>query len=161
MRRAYIVYILMVLALAGGLAIVLTLGDSLRAPDDLSGVWNVEWDHRPPHALTQKSVMHIDQSGRFFTGRFEDGPTWRLKLEDNWRGASDGPTLAMSFEGDVYYMNCTGSIPPTEPRRANSLKLEVIGKLIHTGYASRKPQTIAKGTDPSAPLAPAKTADAR
>jgi hypothetical protein len=28
MRRAYIVYILMVLALAGGLAVVLTLGDS-------------------------------------------------------------------------------------------------------------------------------------
>ena len=160
MSRAYLVYFVMAAMLAGGLWLVLTLGESLRAPDDLSGNWTVHWD-QPPHSVPQDSVMHIDQSGRYLTVRFENGPMWRFKLQENWRGARDGQHLAMNFDGDVYHMSCTGTIPATQQRRVDSLQLHVLGKLTHTGYASRKLDNVAKGQDSSAPVAPAKTADAR
>jgi len=161
MRRAYIVYILMVLALAGGLAVVLTLGDSLRAPDDLSGKWTVNWE-KPPPGFAEKGEMRIDQSGQFFTVHFEKGPTLRLKLEDKWRGASDGRYLWMSLDGDPWTLTCSGPISPSEPRRVDGLDLHLRGSNAnYSANAARKTETIAKGTDPSAPLAPAKTADAR
>jgi hypothetical protein len=45
MRRAYIVYVLMFAALIGGMTLIWTRGDNVRAPDDLSGDWLIEWDN--------------------------------------------------------------------------------------------------------------------
>jgi hypothetical protein len=161
MRRAYIVYILMVAVLAGGLAVVLTLGDSLRAPDDLSGRWTVNWEKAPP-GFSEKGEMRIDQSGQFFTVNFDKGPTLKLKLQDKWRGARDGRALWMSLDGEDWTLTCSGPIPATEPRRVDGLEIQLRGSdSSFSANAARKTETIAKGTDSSAPPAPAKTADAR
>ena len=163
MTRAYAIYFLMAATLAAGLWLILTLGDSLRAPDDLAGAWTVHWDHTPPTEVPDKTVMHIDQSGRFFTIRFHDGPTWRMKLNEKWRGAREGRQLSMILTGDTWTMRCTGSIRQSEPRRVDDMRIEVEGgKVSYTGYAARRNAQLTASEPPSTPPAPApKTADAR
>jgi len=153
--------------LAGGLWVVFTLGDSLRAPDDLSGKWTVHWD-QPPAGFPAKGQMHIDQSGRFFTVRFEDGPMLKLKLADKFSGAREGRYLSMTLAGNDVTLSCTGSIGGTEPRRAEDLRLELRGSDgAHTGYAARDVEPLAASATPiqanpaPAPPPPSKTADAR
>jgi hypothetical protein len=161
MSRAYIVYFLMIAILAGGLAVVVTLGESVRAPDDLSGRWTINWEKAPPEFVGQ-GEMRIDQSGKFFTIHFEKGPTLTLKLEEKWRGSRDGRQLWMSLDGKPWTLTCSGPISTTEPRRANVLDIQLRGSgSSFSASAARKTDSIAKGAEPSTPLAPAKTADAR
>src|SRR5262245_29520199 len=142
MSRAYMIYILMAATLAGGLWVIFTLGESLRAPDDLSGNWTVHWD-QPPPGFAAKGKMRVDQSGRFFTVKFEDGPTLKLRLADKFRGAQEGRYLSMTLAGDAWTLNCTSSIARTEPRRADDLRLELRGGSAYTAAAARETEALA------------------
>jgi len=157
MSRAYVVYLLMALLLVGGLSLIMTLGEARRAPDDLSGEWYVRWDKAPPN-YKPIGKLRIDQSGRFFTLRFEGGPAIMMKLDSNWRGSREGRYLWMSFIGDSSTLVCTGSIPPADPRRPEDLMLELHSSGTFTGYASRKLDQSAAAIPATQPLG---TANAR
>jgi hypothetical protein len=164
MSRAYLVYFVMAAMLAGGLWLVITLGESLRAPDDLSGNWTVHWE-QPPPGFSPKGKMHVDQSGRFFTIKFEQGPTLSLKLNERYSGAREGRHLSMTLTGENCTLACTGSIAGS-PRRADDLRLELRDPThagTFAGSAARVTDSVAAGASPAPglPAPPAKTADAR
>jgi hypothetical protein len=162
MSRAYLVYFVMAAMLACGLWVVLTLGESLRAPDDLSGSWAVHWD-QPPPGFPANGKMHVDQSGRFFTIKFDQGPTLTLKLNEQYRGAREGRDLSMTLAGENCTLACTGSIAGS-PRRADDLRLELRDRKVGRafgGNAGRIVDNIAAGAPAASPTPAAKTADAR
>src|SRR5437016_4158704 len=113
MSRAYIIYLLMFAVLAGGLWVIIELGDALRAPDDLSGDWTVAWKDAPPAGGGE--AMRIDQSGKFFVLRLGGGAKpISMTLQPGWKGARDGPTLQMKLVGDAWTANVFGTYPPME-----------------------------------------------
>jgi len=151
MNRAYIVYVLMFGALIGGMALIWTMGDSVRAPDDLSGDWVVEWDNAPPPESGEPK-MRIAQSGRFFVVTFGRRPPMSMTLKDGWAGKADGRTLDMKLARPQWEMHLNGPIPAKNPWRVPEMKLELVGPTRHIGIARRVlPETAEK--------APAKTAE--
>ena len=156
MSRAYIVYILMFAVLAGGLWVVIELGESLRAPDDLSGEWTVAWKTAPPPEVAD-SVLRIDQSGRFFIVRL--GNKRRpvsMVLQPGWKGARDGPNLNMNLARDVWKMNVSGKYPPNETWRIPEAEVKLTGPSSHAGIA-RRVGAAAPSTRPAAHPAAAAT----
>ena len=124
MTRAYLFYFLMTACLASGLWLILTFGNTLAAPDDLSGEWLVRWDEpRPGFAPSGK--LRIDQSGRFFTLHFENGPTMSLKLQSDWTGARRGRRLFMRLAGSPWGITFTGAFPLKGPQIPDELNLEL------------------------------------
>jgi hypothetical protein len=69
MSKANWVYIAFIATLVGGIWAIVTLGRTLRAPTDLAGTWDIDWDWRliPPNAGRLPTQLHIDQSGLFIT----------------------------------------------------------------------------------------------
>src|SRR5687768_14683048 len=81
--RAYSFYLAMFLILVGGLWTILNLGSALRAPQDISGEWNVDWTTPPPHVTdADSSTMRIEQSGQFCRVRIDDRLHLSLKIVD-------------------------------------------------------------------------------
>src|SRR5437667_9320196 len=110
MSRAYVFYFLMAAILASGLWLILTFGNTLAEPEDLSGDWFVQWDEPRP-GFVPSGKLRIDQSGRFFTLHFENGPKMSLKLQDGWTGAKRGRWLYMQLAGNPWTLTCTGTYP--------------------------------------------------
>jgi hypothetical protein len=131
MSRAYIIYILMFAALAGGLWVVIELGEAMRAPDDLSGEWTVAWKDGPV------DTMRIDQSGRFFNLRLGNAKPISMTLQPGWKGASDGPSLRMNLAGNMWRASFSGTYPPTQNWRIGQVDIELIGPTRQIGTARR------------------------
>ena len=141
MSRAYLVYILMFAVLIGGLLLVLTMGDALRAPDDLSGEWVVEWDNAPPPESGEPR-MRIAQSGRYFVVTFGQRSSMSMTLEDGWTGKNKGRVLNMTLAAPPWELHLGGEIPAKQRFRVPELKLELVGPTRHVGIARRVlPQT--------------------
>ena len=126
MFRAYAIYAIVFIMLIGGLWLILLYGAALAAPQDVSGVWDIEWrddapGERPdvgPEAEVTPDRMLIEQSGRFCTISFEPGPRLSMKMIEGpllhgedypRRGASatlsgDGwrMSLARAYDGELY-----------------------------------------------------------
>jgi hypothetical protein len=136
MSRAYIVYILMFAILAGGLWVILTLGHATRAPDDLSGDWQVTWTGALPPG-GDAPEMHIDQSGQFFEVRLGKRPPLSMKLRPGWKGLRDGPMLAMELDGQPWKMNISGKYPSLASWKIPSIEVELVGPTRHVGVARR------------------------
>lgn len=84
----------MILALIGGLWIMVRVGGQMHAPRDLSGTWEVDAPGTEP-ALGP--MMRIQQSGKYFHISFDRGPTFDLTLrEEKQTGAPDGLTLSLA-----------------------------------------------------------------
>ena len=86
MSRATVVYLLMIVALVGGLWAVLAAGGRLVAPEDLGGRWTAvapggRW-----------SAVSVEQSGEYFELTFGTDPAVPLTLVD--QRPDGGLTLA-------------------------------------------------------------------
>ena len=146
MSRAYLVYFLMFAALAGGMLMIWTLGDNVRAPDDLSGDWIVEWDNAPP-PNSGEPKMRVAQSGRFFVVTFGHARPLSMKLQDDWTGKNRGRTLNMRLAQSPWELHLRGPIPADagERWRVPELNLELIGQTRHVGIARRVRPEVTKG----------------
>jgi len=155
MSRAYIVYILMFLALIGGLAVIVELGGAMKAPDDLSGDWTVTWKSLPPVDMAGPTIR-IDQSGRFFNLRFSgQRKPISLTLQPGWKGARDGRTLRMQLAGEFWKANITGDYPGMETWKIPQVQMELIdasggshvGTAVRVGLpaATTRPAGVASG----------------
>ena len=144
MSRAYLVYFVMFAALVGGMLMIWTLGDNVRAPDDLSGEWVVEWDNAPPPESGEPK-MRIAQSGRFFVVRFGQRPPMSMTLKDGWTGKADGRNLEMTLARPQWELRLNGPIPGGERWRVPELNLELIGPTRHVGVARRVLPEVTKG----------------
>lgn len=184
MRRAYVVYFVMFAALIGGMALIMSAGDNVHAPDDLSGAWAIEWDNAPPPE-SGEPTMQIAQSGRFFVVTFGQRPPMSMSLQDGWTGKSNGQSLKMTLARPLWTLNLSGEIPPEQQWQVPELKLELVGPTRHVGIARRiepadepapeerradttgeasgaTPATTQPATDtPAAPAPAAETAHAR
>ena len=135
MTRAYLVYILMFAAAAGGLWVVLTLGAAMRAPDDLSGEWVVTWDNSP--TTTPSNTVKIQQSGRFFAVQFGTSSPLSMTLDRGWRGRREGRMLQMRLRGDVWTLDVSGDIPLNNAKQVPAARLELSGPAKCIGIAQR------------------------
>jgi hypothetical protein len=142
MSRAYLFYFLMAAILASGLWLILTYGNTLAAPQDLSGDWFVQWDEPRP-GFTPSGNLHIDQSGRFFTLRFENGPKMSLKLQNGWTGVRRGRWLNMQLAESPWTLTCTGTFPLKGAQVPQELKLQLSSPHgTTTGTANRAGITV-------------------
>lgn len=99
--RATIIYLAMLALFGVGLWAILSVGSIwLRAPEDLSGQWQV-------HALDAGAddipllTMSIEQSGKFFKLTIQDRG-YDLKLTDQTRVGADGsPRTTMHLVGNL------------------------------------------------------------
>jgi hypothetical protein len=153
MNRGWLVYILMFVLAAAGLSLILTLGASVSAPDDLSGEWNLRWDGEPPAAL-RSDRLRIGQSGRFFTLRFGDARPMSLTLNPQWKGSRDGRRLDMSLRGDLWTSRITGEFRKVDPPAIDEIRLELSGPTRAVAFA-RRPDAPAS-TRPAAGIAHAR-----
>src|SRR5688572_28201971 len=136
MSRAYIVYFVMFAALIGGILLIWTMDDNVRAPDDLAGEWIVEWDNAPPPESGEPK-MRIAQSGRFFVVTFGQRPPMSMTLKDGWTGKADGRKLEMTLARPLWELHLDGPIPQQARWRVPELKLELVGPTRHVGIARR------------------------
>jgi hypothetical protein len=139
MSRAYVVYFVMFAALVGGMLLIVTMGDAVRAPDDLSGDWVVEWDNAPPPESGEPK-MRIAQSGRFFVVRFGQAPPLSMTLQDGWTGRADGRKLDMRLarRRPQAELRLNGPIPAAKEQwRVPELQLELVGQTGKSGAATR------------------------
>ena len=93
MSRATTVYVVMIVALVGGLWAVLSIGGRLSAPEDLAGRWE----------LSPGQAVSVEQSGKFFQLTFGPDKPVDLTLakaepahvqltgHNGWSVAFDGP----------------------------------------------------------------------
>jgi hypothetical protein len=141
----------MTVAFIGGMWLVLTLGDSVRAPDDLAGDWVVEWDNAPPPDSAEPK-MRVEQSGRFFVVTFGRRSPMGMTLKPGWTGAASGRKLQMTLARPLWEMHLSGAIPMKEHALVPEVTLELIGPTRHIGVARRvMPQsaaTPAKAAEP-------------
>jgi hypothetical protein len=144
MSRAYLVYLVMFAALIGGMVLIMTAGESVRAPDDLSGNWVVEWDNAPPPESGEPK-LRIEQSGRFFVVRFGQHPPMNMKLQDGWTGKTKGRRLHMRLAGPPWELRLNGDVPPAQRWRVPEMNLELVGPTRHVGIARRVLPTVSKG----------------
>jgi hypothetical protein len=157
MSRAYLVYIIMFAVLIGGLLLILTLGDSVHAPDDLSGEWTVEWDNAPPPESAEPK-MRVDQSGRFFVVTFGRRPPMSMTLKSGWVGASHGRKLDMTLARPLWELRLSGAVPMKEHALVPELKLELVGPTRHVGVARRVGVQTAAAPTPAQSREPVKAA---
>ena len=160
MSRAYVIYIVMFAALAGGLLMILALGDSVRAPDDLSGDWKVVWDNALPPDAGQPT-MHVDQSGRYFVVRFGGRPPMSMTLHEDWLGAPHGRRLDMKLSRPRWTLRLSGDIPLRQNSRIQEVRVELVGQTTHHGTARRvlEESVDASGRPTSRPTGPATAAE--
>ena len=168
MNRAYLVYVVMFAALIGGIVLIMTMGESVRAPDDLSGDWIVEWDNAPPPESGEPK-MRIAQSGRYFVVKFGQQPPMGMTLADGWTGRSDGRKLDMRLvRPPQWELRLNGQIPAKQQWRVPELKLELVGPTRHVGIARRvlpetaeaAPTGVKTPAAPASPASPAQPAEA-
>jgi hypothetical protein len=154
MNRAYTVYLLMFGALIGGMALIWARGDNVRAPDDLSGDWIIEWDNAPPPESGEPK-MHIAQSGRYFVVTFGQRPAMSMKLQDGWTGKGKGRTLDMRLASGPWELRLDGDIPPRQRWQVPEMNLELVGPTRHVGIARRVlPARAENAPDPDPAPAP-------
>jgi hypothetical protein len=167
MSRAWVIYFVMFGLLVGGLLLIMTMGDSVRAPDDLSGNWTVVWDNAlPPEA--GEPTMHVEQSGRYFVVRFGERPPMSMTLQPGWTGSTEGRRLDMKLARPAWQLRLSGDIPLKQRERVPEVRVELVGPTTHYGVARRvAPEQAADAiggpaTRPTAsPPAAAETAHAR
>ena len=85
--RATLVYVIMLVACAGGLWAILRVGNRLQAPPDLSGAWEISPTDAVSGATTRPNgdlgpTMAVEQSGRYLQVRFAGGLTADLRFDD-------------------------------------------------------------------------------
>jgi hypothetical protein len=160
MSRAYVVYVVMFAALIAGMVLIMTMGESVRAPDDLSGEWVIEWDNAPPPE-SGEPVMRIAQSGRFFVVTFGQRPPMSMKLQDGWTGKTKGRVLNMRLARPPWELRLNGDIPPKQRWQVPEMNLELVGPTRHIGIARRvvpETETAENAAEPApAPPPPAET----
>jgi hypothetical protein len=156
MSRAYVVYFVMFAALIAGMVLIMTMGESVRAPDDLSGEWVVEWDNAPPPESGEPK-LRIDQSGRFFVVTFGERPPMSMKLQDGWTGKTKGRRLQMRLAGPPWELRLDGDIPFRQRWQLPEMNLELVGPASrHVGIARRVfPETAEHAAEPSPAPEPA------
>jgi hypothetical protein len=155
MSRAYVVYFVMFAALIAGMVLIMTMGESVRAPDDLSGEWVVEWDNAPPPE-SGEPVMRVAQSGRFFVVTFGQRPPMSMKLQDGWTGKTKGRKLHMRLARPPWELRLDGDIPPKQRWQLPEMNLELVGPTRHVGIARRVyPETAENAPEPSPAPEPA------
>lgn len=95
MRTATTSYVVMLLALCGGLWFILGAGASLRAPTALGGVWKSTTD---PDADRAPRRLLVEQSGQFVSFALSNGRRLdvRLKSEES-AGEGDARVVILSF----------------------------------------------------------------
>jgi len=136
MQRAYAIYVLMFAILAAGLSVVISLGRSLSAPDDLSGYWLVEWAGDPPPG-SGAPAMHVTQSGRFFVVKFGERRPMSMVLQEGWKGKRRGRYLDMTLTRAQWNLRLHGLIPVQDRFRVAELQVELLGRTRHFGVARR------------------------
>src|SRR5688500_8882350 len=108
MSRATLVYILMLVAGAGGLWLILRAGSGLAATTDLSGVWVVGGED-PNSARDLGHTVFVEQSGRHFRLNFERGLQVDMKVVAETRpDAATGGELEMRMAGGPWTMTAFG-----------------------------------------------------
>src|SRR4051794_2122832 len=85
--RATLVYLLTLVACAGGLWFILRVGSELQAPPDLSGTWEISPNDSaaaaaPPNADLGRTMV-VEQSGRYLQVRFADGLAADLRFAED------------------------------------------------------------------------------
>lgn len=153
MLRGYIVYILTFAALGFGLWFVLRVGATLQAPAEIAGEWHVRWKTASPTGMGYHGVMHIDQSGRYCTFRFDDTRTMSLKIIDGTALGQGDPKLPVArLRGEGYHI----TLHPTAVHDA--VDVEISGRENHRGVAervSRPSERIAAASHSLPPVADA------
>ena len=118
MNRATAVYIIMLAVAVAGMWVILALGDTLTAPTDLAGQWELlppgekvsavekaAASTVDPMAAGKSPMMAIEQSGRFFQVSFDDGTRLDLMLRrDADASASAAAQRAMELHGGHWDM---------------------------------------------------------
>lgn len=126
MSRGTFVYVVMLAVFGTGLWAILSFGSILlRAPEDLSGEWQLFAPDAAPDADPVKSLA-VDQSGRFFKVRVNGDVQDMSLIEERHetRGARElariilnGTTARLTFEGERYAntkaLTATGAISGT------------------------------------------------
>jgi Kef-type K+ transport system membrane component KefB len=119
MRRATIFYIAMILALIGGLWVMVRIGSQMQPPRDVSGAWKIETSDDQAAA---GSILRIQQSGKYFHLTFDDGSHLDLMVRAereqfadgsstlNLTNGSDAATLVVSAAKDHLAGNVHGKI---------------------------------------------------
>ncbi len=81
MRRSTVLYLVTLPVLALGIWLVIQVGTRLSAPRDLSGVWQIE-SANPVLATSggPSKTLKIQQSGRYLSAWFDNGPALDLRL---------------------------------------------------------------------------------
>lgn len=95
MKTATTSYVVMLLALCGGLWFILGTGASLLAPTAIGGVWESTTEPGADHAPRR---LLIEQSGQFVSFALPDGRRLdvRLKSEES-AGEGDARVVTLSF----------------------------------------------------------------
>jgi hypothetical protein len=134
MNRGYAIYVAMFVALIVGLWGILTAGSKLRAPDSLSGQWQVTWATESPTGGQQPDgTMLVQQSGRFVNVTFDDALRLKLKLAEGAGVIADaGPDAPPArLVGGDWTLN-VHRIP-----QSDELALELTGPGRYQGVARR------------------------
>ena len=105
MSKITLLYVGMIVAFVGGLWSIIRVGQSLRAPHDLSGSWTVVRGDR----ADERETFTVNQSGLFVKLRTEGQPTLHLTQEGPASGERD-----IRFKGENQEL--TVSLP--EPKAA-------------------------------------------
>jgi hypothetical protein len=97
--RATLVYVIMLVACAGGLWVILRVGNRLQAPPDLSGTWEISPIPGAAAAAPAElgRTMTVEQSGRYLQVRFAGGLAADLRLAEApvVSGATAGPPIQL------------------------------------------------------------------
>ena len=118
MKRAAIIYFVMLAVCLGGLWTILAVGSDLRAPSDISGSWTLSspMTQNPETAATSHAV--VEQSGLFIRVAFDDQPFQDFRLQpaddqgDHERIRLIGSSVELVFHADA----ATGQVSRIERR---------------------------------------------
>ena len=110
MSRTTVIYLLVLLASAAGVSLIIEYGSTLKAPADLTGVWDVGVDESANRTVLGDK-LRVEQSGRFFQLHFDGGLDVGLKLVQEERPEPPERVLQMNLEGDGWKLTAEGAGP--------------------------------------------------
>ena len=154
MSRATLVYIVVLVASAGGVWAILRTGERLQAPTDLSGLWYVGGED-PAVAEHLGETVSVEQSGQFFRLNFSRGLSVDVRLAEAPAKPDPGENLDMIFEGPKWKLAAFGG-------SANGpLIFRLAGPERHTFTVTRRaPGADVPDAEAASASLPTETADA-
>jgi hypothetical protein len=135
MSKTTLLYVVMIVAFVGGLWSIIRIGQSLRAPHDLSGTWTVMQVDR----AAQDIAFTVNQSGRFIKLKTDGGSTIHLT-----QAGTGGGGRELLFRGENQEM--TVSLPASEaagPGPQAQYRFRLTGAVNADYRATRDPQPAA------------------